>query len=51
MYRVRLLSGREIRAGLSSSARNVIVRIIAGDAVELRLSATDPNRGQITKKR
>ncbi len=50
MYRVTLPNGRTIRVGLSNSARSSIVRLIAGDRVELRLSATDPTRGQIIKK-
>jgi translation initiation factor IF-1 len=50
MYRVRLDDGRTIRAGLGSSLRHSIVRLIAGNTVMVRLSPHDPSRGQITKK-
>lgn len=50
MYRVRLSSGREVRAGVSSRARHSVVRLIAGDRVAVKLSSQDPNRGQITEK-
>ncbi len=50
MYRVRLDDGRVIRAGITSSFRHSVVRIIAGSVVSVRLSPHDPSRGQITKK-
>ena len=51
MYWVRLDDGRRVRVGLSTSARRSVVRLIAGDRVEVRLSAYDPTRGQIVRKR
>lgn len=48
MYRVRLDGGRVVRAGLALDARHAIVRVIAGTSVTVRLSPTDPSRGQIT---
>ena len=50
MYLVVLADGRSVRAGLASTARHSIVRLIKGDRVEVRLSQTDPGRGQITGK-
>jgi translation initiation factor IF-1 len=50
MFRVRLADGRKIRAGLASAARHAVVRLIKGCSVEVKLSAFDPNRGQITKQ-
>lgn len=50
MYLVNLDDGRSIRAGVDSTARHAIVRLIVGDRVSLRLSASDPSRGQITTK-
>ena len=51
MYWVRLEGGARVRAGVSSGARHAIVRLIAGDQVELKLSPYDPSRGQIVAKR
>ena len=50
MCRVRLSSGRLVRAGVSSASRHAMVRLIAGSEVEVRLSPHDPSRGQITRK-
>jgi translation initiation factor IF-1 len=50
MYRVRLEDGRKVRVGLSAAARHAVVRLISGSPVEVKLSAVDPNRGQITKQ-
>ena len=50
MYLVALDSGRRLRVGLPSSSKHGLVRIIAGDRVEVRLAQNDPNRGQILKK-
>ncbi len=50
LYSVRLNDGRSVRASLSTTARHAITRLIQGDRVMVRLSAHDPNRGQITGK-
>jgi translation initiation factor IF-1 len=50
MYLVVLADGRSVRAGLDTKARHSLVRLIKGDRVQLRLSPTDPTRGQITAK-
>jgi translation initiation factor IF-1 len=50
MFRVRLGQGRVVRAGVDVAARGTLVKLIAGDRVELRLAARDPNRGQIVRK-
>jgi translation initiation factor IF-1 len=50
MYRVRLEDGRLVRAGLAPAARHLTVRFIASDAVLVKLSPYDPQRGQILKK-
>lgn len=50
MYRVRLVEGRVIRAGLDVKSKGGIVKLIAGDRVAIRLSERDPSRGQIIRK-
>lgn len=50
LFRVRLEDGRVILAGPSPSLRTLIVRLLVGDQVLLKVSANDPDRGQITKK-
>lgn len=50
MYRVLLENGQQVRVGLTTASRHTMVRLIAGDRVELRLSGNDPTRGQITRK-
>jgi translation initiation factor IF-1 len=50
MYSIRLEDGRTVRAGLDSTARHAIVRLIKGDRVAVRISKVDPHRGQIVKK-
>jgi translation initiation factor IF-1 len=50
MYRVRLGDGRVVRAGVDAACRGTLVKLIAGDRVELRLVTRDPTRGQIVRK-
>ena len=50
LYRVRLVNGQVITAGLSSSLRHSVLRLLVGDQVKIRLSTNDPHRGQITRK-
>ena len=50
LYRVRLDDGAEITASLSSRARQVTVKLIAGDGVMVELSPYDPTRGRIKKR-
>lgn len=50
LYSVRLENGRPVRAATSQTARHATTRLIPGDRVVVRLSAHDPNRGQITRK-
>jgi translation initiation factor IF-1 len=50
MHRVRLSEGRVVRAGVDVAARGTLVKLIAGDRVEVRLVARDPSRGQIVRK-
>jgi translation initiation factor IF-1 len=50
MYRVRLADGRMVRAGLTTTSRHAIVRLIVGNEVQVRLSPHDPSRGQITQQ-
>jgi translation initiation factor IF-1 len=50
MYRVRLSEGRTLRAGVDIKARGVLVKLIAGDRVEVRILARDPSRCQIVRK-
>ncbi|MFC1642138.1 hypothetical protein ACFL5O_05540 [Myxococcota bacterium] len=50
MFRVRLVDGRVVRAGLAAGVRHAVVRLIEGYRVELKLSPYDAHRGQITRK-
>ena len=50
MYRVRLEEGRALRVGVDTACRATVVRLIAGDRVEVRLAERDPSRGQIVRK-
>ena len=50
LYRVRLESGRTVRAGLEARARHGIVRLLSGDTVFVRLTDHDPHRARITRK-
>ena len=50
LYAVRLENGRKVRVSLSQVSRHAVARLIAGDRVMVRLSAYDPNRGQVTRK-
>jgi translation initiation factor IF-1 len=50
MYRVRINDGRVLRVGVDVACRGTLVKLIAGDRVELRIAARDPNRGQIVRK-
>jgi len=50
LFRVRLEDGRIVLAGLGSSLRHIIVRLLVGDRVLLRVAANDPHRGQIIQK-
>jgi translation initiation factor IF-1 len=49
MYAVEV-EGRSVRVGLAASSKHSMVRLLVGDRVELKLSPTDPNRGQIIRK-
>jgi translation initiation factor IF-1 len=50
LYRVRLEEGRAIRVGVDVNSRGGIVKLIAGDRVQVRLAERDPSRGQIVRK-
>jgi translation initiation factor IF-1 len=50
MYRVRIGDGRVLRVGVDAACRATLVKLIAGDRVELRIAARDPSRGQIVRK-
>jgi translation initiation factor IF-1 len=50
LFRVRLVDGRAVSAGLSPSLRHAVVRVIAGMKVAVEISSRDPSRGQIVKK-
>ncbi len=50
MYQVRLEDGRRVRVGLPGPSRHALVRLIEGNAVEIKLSPHDPSRGQIVRK-
>lgn len=50
LYRVRLEGGEIVTAGLSSTLRHAVSRLIVGDQVLLRISANDPHRGSISRK-
>lgn len=50
MYSIRLRDGKRVRGGIDIAARGVLVRVIAGDTVEVRLIERDPGRVQIVRK-
>jgi len=50
MYRVRISDGRVLRVGVDAACRGTLVKLIAGDRVELRIATRDPSRGQIVRK-
>ena len=50
MYRVRASDGRMLRVGVDAACRGTLVKLIAGDPVEVRVAARDPSRGQIVRK-
>jgi len=50
MYRVRVGERRVLRVGLDAACRGTLVKLIAGDRVEVRIAARDPSRGQIVRK-
>lgn len=50
MYRVRVSDDRVLRVGVDAACRGTLVKLIAGDRVELRIAARDPSRGQIVRK-
>lgn len=50
LYQVRLDDGRVLRVGVDAACRGVVVKLIAGDQVDVRVAARDPNRGQIVRK-
>ena len=50
MHRVRLRDGRAIKAGIDVHCRGALVKLIAGDRVEVRTLERDPGRGQIVRK-
>lgn len=50
MFSVLLDDGKTVRTSVSPSARHATVRLIPGSRVAVRLSPSDPNRGQITRK-
>ena len=50
MFKIRLPDGRTVKAGLAKASRHVVVRLVAGDRVNVRIFESDPGRGEITKK-
>jgi translation initiation factor IF-1 len=50
LYRVELQGGRVLVAGLSTSLRHVISRLVVGDQVVLHISPNDPTRGRIIRR-
>lgn len=50
LYGVRLEDGRVVTAGIKTSARHVISRLVVGEKVLLELSQNDPTRGHVTQK-
>ena len=50
LYRVRTDEGRQITAGISTTARQFTIKLIPGDRVTLTVSPFDPTRGRITGK-
>lgn len=50
LYAIRCDDGRAVVATLSTEARRIIVKVLAGDRVVLEISAFDPSRGRIKAK-
>lgn len=50
MYQIRLRDGRRVRGGIDIASRSVLVKVIAGNKVEVRLIERDPGRVQIIRK-
>jgi len=50
MYRVRVGEHRVLRVGVDAACRGTLVKLIAGDRVEVRVAERDPSRGQIVRK-
>jgi len=50
LYFVRLEDGRVITAGIKTSARHEISRLVVGEKVLIELSQNDPTRGHVTQK-
>ena len=50
LFRVSLDGGGVIRAGISSAARRVTVKVLPGDRVLVEVSSYDPSRGRIVRK-
>ncbi len=50
LYKVLLDNGQRVTAGISTSLKHQVVRLITGDRVNVKLTTFDPNRGQITGK-
>ena len=48
-FKVRLDDGKVVTTNLESRLRQVTVRVLVGQKVEVRLSAHDPHRGQIVQ--
>ncbi|MEO0324624.1 MAG: translation initiation factor IF-1 [Myxococcota bacterium] len=50
LFRVSLDEGGAIRAGISSAARRVTIKVLPGDRVLVEVSSYDPSRGRIVRK-
>ena len=50
MVRVRCSNGGILRAGVGTSAKHGMVRLMVGDQVQLKISPYDSQRAQITRK-
>jgi translation initiation factor IF-1 len=50
LYRVRLDSGEDITASVSSKAKQVTVKLLPGDGVLVEISPYDPTRGRIKER-
>lgn len=50
MFRVELVGGHRILAHVGGKARLSLVRILAGDRVDIELSPYDSSRGRITHR-
>jgi translation initiation factor IF-1 len=50
LYRVRLDSGEEITASVTTKARQVTVKLLPGDSVTIEVSPYDPTRGRIRER-